>query len=67
MTVRTFMIASAALILIAGFAAAFISFKRGHLDQAIAFSWPAVSVAVMLGVMAPSRQPRRVFSGKASR
>ena len=67
MSLRTCMLAFAALFLIAGLSAAVFSMKRGKLDQAIAFSWPAVSVAVMIGVMAPRRREHAVISGDAVR
>ena len=52
---RLVMTLVAACVLTAGFAAAAWSMTRGQVEQAIAFGWPALSIAVAIAVALPPR------------
>lgn len=52
--VRLFCLFGAAVLALTGIAAAAAFGFKGALDQAIAFSWPALGGAVMLALAAPA-------------
>ncbi len=56
MAIRLALMIAAAAVAIAGITAAAYSFSLGHADQAIAFGWPALSIATMIAIMIPARR-----------
>jgi TRAP-type C4-dicarboxylate transport system permease small subunit len=54
MGARLAMLLAAALMTTAGFTASAWSLTQGQTDQAIAFGWPTLAVAVTLALMIPA-------------
>lgn len=56
MIVRLAMLAAASLTTLGGVSASAYSFTQGATEQAIAFGWPALAVALALALLAPPRR-----------
>lgn len=56
MAIRLALMIAAASVALTGLTAAAYSFSLGHSDQAIAFGWPALSIATMIAIMIPARR-----------
>jgi|TARA_R110002126_G_scaffold82066_2_gene201555 hypothetical protein len=52
---RLAMTVAAALLTATGLTAAAYSFTQGETDQAIAFGWPAIAIAIAFGIFIPSQ------------
>ena len=51
---RLAMIVAAAVLTAAGLTAAAYSLTQGQTDQAIAFGWPAIAIAIAFAIVIPS-------------
>jgi hypothetical protein len=58
MSLRTSMKIAAALVFLIGLSAAGYSLTLGETGQAIAFGWPAFGIALLIGLVTPSRKTR---------
>jgi peptidoglycan/LPS O-acetylase OafA/YrhL len=56
MIVRLAMLACAALTAVGGLSASAYSVTQGATDQAIAFGWPTVAIALAIAMLAPPRR-----------
>ncbi len=52
---RLAMTVAAALLTTLGLTAAAYSFTQGQTDQAIAFAWPAIALAIAFAIIIPSQ------------
>jgi hypothetical protein len=58
MIVRLAMLATASLTAVGGLTASAYSITQGATDQAIAFGWPTLAIALAIVMLAPSRRGR---------
>ncbi|WP_300542787.1 hypothetical protein [Maricaulis sp.] len=56
MGIRLTMLLAAAMIAAAGLTASAWSLSQGQPDQAIAFGWPPLSIAILMALLVPSGQ-----------
>lgn len=44
------------MLVLIGMTASALAFSQGNIDAGIAFLWPALAIALVLGIAMPSRQ-----------
>lgn len=45
------------MLVLTGMTASALAFTQGHVEAGIAFLWPALAIAVVLGMALPNRKP----------
>ena len=63
MVVRLAIMLTAAALAATGFTASALALTQGQTDQAIAFAWPSIAVAILLGLAVPSKPLLRAQAG----